>query len=68
MNLKNDYICLKLSTMDATKKSIFKSVDEIIRLMKESKKQSKIENKKKYNSPEFQEVLMKLRAIKKQQL
>ncbi len=48
-----------------TKKSIFKPVDEIVRLMKESKKQSKIENEKKYNSPEFQEVLKKLRTMKK---
>jgi hypothetical protein len=51
-----------------TKKSIFKPVDEIIRLMKESKKQSKIESQQRYYTPEFQEVLKKLRAMKTQQL
>ena len=54
--------------METTKKSIFKPVDEIVRLMKESKKQSKIENEKRYQSVEFQEILKKLRAMKSNKL
>lgn len=49
-----------------TKKFIFKPVDEIVRLMKESKKQSKIDNEKMYHSSEYQEFLKKLRALKTQ--
>jgi hypothetical protein len=48
-----------------TKKPVFKSADEIIRLMLESKKQSKIESQARYNTPEFQEILRKLREKKK---
>ncbi|WP_185963920.1 hypothetical protein [Flavobacterium restrictum] len=47
------------------KKTVFKSADEIIRLMLESKKQSKIESQARYNTPEFQEILKKLREMKK---
>ena len=50
--------------METKNKSIFKPVDEIVRLMKESKKQSKIESKEMYHTPEFQEFLKKLRALK----
>jgi len=63
-NLKNVYLCGNYYIMETTKKSIFKPVDEIVRLMKESKKQSKIENEKRYQSVEFQEILKKLRAMK----
>ncbi len=48
------------------KNPVFKSADEIIHLMLESKKQSKIESQERYNTPEFQEILRKLRALKKQ--
>jgi|JFJP01.1.fsa_nt_gi hypothetical protein len=41
-----------------------KNVDELVALMLERKKERKIENEKKYNSQEFQEFLMKLRALK----
>lgn len=47
------------------KKPVFKSADEIIQLMLESKKQSKIESQQRYNTPEFQEILRKLRQNKK---
>lgn len=47
----------------ATKKQLL-STDEIIRRWKESRKQSKIEAEQRYNSPEFQEILKKLRAMK----
>ncbi|MBC7641491.1 MAG: hypothetical protein H7174_04010 [Flavobacterium sp.] len=47
------------------KKPVFKSPDEIIQLMLESKKQSKIESQQRYNMPEFQEILIKLRQNKK---
>jgi hypothetical protein len=49
------------------KKPVFKSADEVIHLMLESKKQSKIESQERYNTPEFQEILRKLRAMKKSQ-
>ena len=53
--------------MDTTsKKSVFKPADEVIRLMLESKKQSKIESQERYNTPEFQEILKKLRKMKKE--
>ncbi len=48
------------------KKPVFKSADEIIRLMLESKRQSKIESQERYNTPEFQEILKKLRKMKKE--
>ena len=50
--------------MEPEKKPVFKSADEIIRLMLESKKQSKIESQERYNTPEFQEMLRKLRKMK----
>jgi hypothetical protein len=49
-----------------TKKPVFKSADEIISLMLESKKQSKIESQERYNTSEFQEILKKLRKMKKE--
>lgn len=49
-----------------SEKPVFKSADEIIRLMLESKKQSKIESQQRYNTPEFQEILKKLREMKKE--
>ena len=53
--------------MDTTsKKSVFKPADEVIRLMLESKKQSKIESQKRYNTTKFQEILKKLRKMKKE--
>ena len=53
--------------MDTTsKKSVFKPADEVIRLMLESKKQSKIESQERYNTTEFQEILKKLRKMKKE--
>jgi len=63
-NLKNVYLCGNYYIMETTKKSIFKPVDEIVRLMKESKRQSKIESQEMYHTPEFQEFLKKLRALK----
>jgi hypothetical protein len=42
-----------------------KNVDELVAMMLERKKNSKIENEKKYNSPEFQETLRKLRELNK---
>jgi hypothetical protein len=50
------------------KKPVFKSADEVIHLMLESKKQSKIESQERYNTPEFQEILRKLRAMKKEKV
>ena len=47
-----------------TKKPVFKSADEIIKLMLESKKQSKIESEKFSKTQEFQDMLVKLRAKK----
>jgi hypothetical protein len=41
-----------------------KSIDEMIAMMQERKKNRKEENEKKYNSPEFQATLRKLRALK----
>ncbi|CAN1558870.1 hypothetical protein MCETHM1_02537 [Flavobacteriaceae bacterium] len=59
-------IFVKTIVMEALdKKPVFKSADEIIRLMLESKKQSKIETQERYNTPEFQEILRKLREMKK---
>jgi hypothetical protein len=40
-----------------------KNVDELVAMMLERKKNSKIENEKKYNSPEFQETLKRLRKL-----
>jgi hypothetical protein len=60
-------IFVKTIVMEALdKKPVFKSADEIIRLMLESKKQSKIETQERYNTPEFQEILRKLREMKKE--
>jgi hypothetical protein len=47
------------------KKPVFKSADEVIHLLLESKKQSRIESQERYNTPEFQEILRKLRTMKK---
>jgi len=63
-NLKNVYLCGNYYIMETTKKSIFKPVDEIVRLMKESKRQSKIESQEFLKSKEFQEMLTRLRAKK----
>ena len=53
--------------MDTTsKKSVFKPADEVIRLMLESKKQSKIESQKFAKTQEFQDMLLRLRAMKKE--
>lgn len=53
--------------MDTTpKKSVFKPTDEVIRLMLESKKQSKIESQKFAKTQEFQDMLLRLRAMKKE--
>lgn len=57
-------IFVKNFIMEPEKKPVFKSADEIIRLMLESKKQSKIESQERYNTPEFQEILRKLRKMK----
>lgn len=48
-----------------TKKPVFKSADEIIHLMLESKKQSKIESQEFAKTKEFQDMLVRLRAMKK---
>nr|WP_315159689.1 hypothetical protein [uncultured Flavobacterium sp.] len=48
------------------KKTVFKSTDKVIELMLESKKQSKIESQGRYDTEEFQEVLRKLRQLKKE--
>lgn len=47
------------------KKPVFKSADEIIHLMLESKKQSKIESIEFSKTQEFQDMLIRLR-VKKQ--
>lgn len=47
------------------KKPVFKSADEIIQLMLESKKQSKIESQEFAKTQEFKDMLLRLRAIKK---
>ena len=52
-----------MNTLD--KKPVFKSADEIIRLMLESKKQSKIESQEFAKTQEFQDMLLRLRAMKK---
>ncbi|WP_309608796.1 hypothetical protein [Flavobacterium sp.] len=49
----------------SSKKPVFKSADEIIRLMLESKKQSKIESQEFAKTQEFQDMLVRLRAMKK---
>lgn len=60
-------IFVKTIVMEAlNKKPVFKSADEVIRLMLESKSQSKIETQERYNTPEFQEILKKLREMKKE--
>jgi hypothetical protein len=60
-------IFVKTIVMEALdKKPVFKSADEVIQLMLESKKQSKIESQARYNTPEFQEILKKLREMKKE--
>jgi hypothetical protein len=41
-----------------------KSIDEMIAMMQERKKNRKEENEKKYNSPDYQDFLKKLRALK----
>jgi hypothetical protein len=46
------------------KKPVFKSADEIIRLWKESKRQSKIESEEFAKSKEFQEIFKRLGQIK----
>jgi uncharacterized protein YybS (DUF2232 family) len=55
-------IFVKTFSMETlNKKPVFKPVDEIIRLMKESKKQSKIETEEFAKTEEFQEMLKILR-------
>lgn len=49
------------------KKPVFKSADEVIRLMLESKKQSKIESQEFAKTQEFQDMLVRLRAMKKKE-
>ena len=46
------------------KKPVFKSADEIIHLMLESKKQSRIESQEFAKTQEFQDMLVRLRAKK----
>ncbi len=46
------------------KKPVFKSADEIIHLMLESKKQSRIESQEFAKKQEFQDMLVRLRAKK----
>jgi hypothetical protein len=41
-----------------------KNLDEFIAMVIDRKKNRKAENEKRYNSPEFQETLKKLRALK----
>jgi hypothetical protein len=55
-----------MSAMETTIKKQLLSTDEIIRRWKESRKQSKIEAEKMYQSPEYQAFLVKLRALKNQ--
>jgi hypothetical protein len=55
-----------MSAMETTIKKQLLSTDEIIRRWKESRKQSKIEAEKMYHSPEYQAFLVKLRALKNQ--
>ena len=40
-----------------------KNVDELVAMMQERKKNSKIENEKKFHSAEYQEFLKELRAL-----
>ncbi len=46
------------------KKPVFKSADEVVRLMLESKKQSRIETQEFAKTEEFQEILKILREKK----
>ena len=46
------------------KKPLFKPADELIRLWKESKRQSKIEAEQMFHTAEYQAFLIKLRALK----
>lgn len=46
------------------KKPVFKTADELIRLLLESKKQSKIETQEFAKTEEFQEMLKRLRDKK----
>lgn len=58
-------IFVKTIVMEAlNKKPVFKSADEVIRLMLESKKQSKIETQEFAKTEEFQEMLKRLREKK----
>jgi hypothetical protein len=66
MLLKNNYICKKKGMKTLDKKTVFKSTDKVIELMLESKKQSKIESQERYDTEEFQEILRKLRQLKKE--
>jgi hypothetical protein len=50
------------------KKPVFKSADEVIHLMLESKKQSKIESQEFAKTQEFQEMLKRLREMKKEKV
>jgi hypothetical protein len=59
-------IFVKRIVMEALdKKPVFKSADEVIRLMLESKRQSKIETEEFAKTEEFQEILKRLREMKK---
>jgi ABC-type Mn2+/Zn2+ transport system ATPase subunit len=59
-------IFVKTIVMEALdKKPVFKSADEVIRLMLESKRQSKIETEEFAKTEEFQEILKRLREMKK---
>ena len=58
-------IFVKTIVMEAlNKKPVFKSADEVIRLMLEGKKQSKIETQEFAKTEEFQEMLKRLRERK----
>ena len=58
-------IFVKTNVMEAlNKKPVFKSADEVIRLMLQSKKQSKIETQEFAKTEEFQEMLKRLREKK----
>lgn len=48
------------------KKPVFNSADEFLNIMLENRRQSKIETQERYNTPEFQEILRKLREMKKE--
>jgi hypothetical protein len=58
-------IFVKIIVMEALdKKPVFKSADEVVRLMLESKKQSRIETQEFAKTEEFQEILKILREKK----